>query len=106
MKISLIYIFRLGSLHYVTRLELARAFGITYQTRATPSQTGLFGVPVPVEPGNRLMTPAHHARSVRERTGSGHGTHRAGGLDETKTKVVVPVIWLVPVPVRRANVPR
>jgi hypothetical protein len=27
-------------------------------------------------------------------------------LGETKSKVVVPVVWLVPVPVRRAHVPR
>jgi hypothetical protein len=31
---------------------------------------------------------------------------RAGGLGETKAKIVVPVIGVIPVAVRRANVPR
>jgi len=48
-------------------------------------------------------TPAHHARPIRERAGSGHGLSRAGGLDETEAEVVVAVVWRVPVARRRTQ---
>ena len=52
-------------------------------------------------------TPAHRAHPVRKPTGSGQGPQgRAGGLGETKTQVVVPVVGVVPVPVRGTHVPR
>ncbi len=45
-------------------------------------------------------------RSVREQTGSGPATCRAGGMGKTKANVVVAVVGVVPVPVRRAQVLR
>lgn len=48
------------------------------------------------------------ARSVHEQAGSGptRKPHRAGGLDETEPNVVVPVVGVVPVPVRSTQVLR
>lgn len=46
------------------------------------------------------------ARPVRKQIDSGPATRRAGGLDETETQVVVPVVGVVPVPVRRTQVLR
>ncbi len=46
------------------------------------------------------------ARPVHEQVGSGPATCRAGGLNETEPQVVVPVVGVVPVPVRRTQVLR
>jgi hypothetical protein len=46
------------------------------------------------------------ARPVHEQVGSGPATCRAGGLNETEAKVVVPVVGGVPVPVRGPKVLR
>jgi hypothetical protein len=45
-------------------------------------------------------------RSVREQTGSGPATCRAGGLGKSIADIVVAVVGVVPVPVRRAQVLR
>jgi hypothetical protein len=45
-------------------------------------------------------------RPIHEQVGPGPATCRAGGLNETEPKVVVPVIGGVPVPVRRTEVLR
>lgn len=49
-------------------------------------------------------TPAYHTRAIREQRSSGPASRRAGGLGKTKADVVVPVVGVVPVPVRGAEV--
>src|SRR5918996_4787065 len=99
MKISLTFLFfsGSGSLHYVTRLELARDLRhrLLAPRHAIPGRT--IRRPRPCGAGKR----AHgHPRTTPDPSvnGPAPGTApgRAGGLDETKPKVVVPVIWLVP----------
>src|ERR671915_1273068 len=88
MKISLTFLFfsLSGSLCYVTRLELARPSASPTSPAPRPPRQD-YSTPPPLrgqETGS--WTPAHHARSVRERTGSGHGTRPRGwtGRDETQ----------------------
>ncbi len=58
------------------------------------------------KPGNRLMDTRCLTRPIHEQIGSGPATCRAGGLNETEPKVVVPVVGPVPVPVGNTQVLR
>jgi len=57
-------------------------------------------------PGNRLMDTRCLTGPVREQASSGPAIRRAGGLGKTEANVVVPVVSVVPVPVRCTQVLR
>jgi hypothetical protein len=82
------------------------AVGAAYQPRSPHPRPSLRRSRVAGGREAGSWTPANSTRPIREQAGSGPATCRAGGLGQTEADVVVPVVGIVPVPVRGTQVLR